>query len=107
MSVKAFVLIETRIGKSFEVTSVLQQMECVKLAIPVTGPYDVIVVAEGETLGQIGDLIMGKMKPVDGITRMMTCLATGEYWYPQPANSEIVPPMHSQVQMDRLPSVYV
>ncbi|MBI2832134.1 MAG: Lrp/AsnC family transcriptional regulator [Chloroflexi bacterium] len=77
MAVKAFVLIETRVGKSSEVTASLQKMEFVKTAVPVTGPWDIIVVAEGEMLSDIANLIMGKMKQVNGITRTMTCLTTG------------------------------
>lgn len=78
MAVKAYMLIETASGKSTEVTSALKRMDCVKSAIPVAGPYDIIALAEAETISDMGDLVMVKIKPVDGVTRMMTCLITEE-----------------------------
>jgi len=41
----------------------------------VTGPYDVIAIIEGETLNDIGDLVTGKIHPITGISRTVTCLA--------------------------------
>jgi len=41
----------------------------------VTGPYDLIVVAELSDLNSVGELITGKIHPVPGITRTVTCLA--------------------------------
>ncbi|GAJ11767.1 unnamed protein product, partial [marine sediment metagenome] len=40
----------------------------------VTGPYDVIVVIEGKNLSDVGDLVTGKIHPIAGITRTVTCL---------------------------------
>ena len=75
MAAKAFVLIETVVGKTKEVVSKIKQREGVKSVDPVTGPYDIIAIAEGETLNDIGDLVTGKIHPVSGITRTVTCLA--------------------------------
>ena len=75
MTAKAFILVETAVGKNKDVVSVLSQMEGVKSVDTVTGPYDIIAVVEGENLNDIGDLITGKIHPVAGITRTVTCLA--------------------------------
>ena len=75
MSAKAFVLIETMAGKTKEITTALQKLEGVKSVDPVTGPYDVIAVVEGDNLNEIGDLVTGKIHPVTGISRTVTCLA--------------------------------
>lgn len=75
MAAKAFVLIETAVGRAKEVAAALQKLEGVKSVDPVTGPYDIIAIAEGETLNDIGDLVTGKIHPVSGITRTVTCLA--------------------------------
>ncbi|MFC2002332.1 Lrp/AsnC ligand binding domain-containing protein [Chloroflexota bacterium] len=75
MAAKAFVLIETAVGRAKEVAAALQQLGGVKSVDPVTGPYDIIAIAEGETLNDIGDLVTGKIHPVGGITRTVTCLA--------------------------------
>jgi len=45
MVAKAFVLIETAMGKSKEVTDALKKLEHLASADTVTGPYDVIAIA--------------------------------------------------------------
>jgi DNA-binding Lrp family transcriptional regulator len=39
----------------------------------VTGPYDVIVRAEAETVDELGRLVVARVQSVDGITRTLTC----------------------------------
>ena len=75
MAAKAFILIETAVGRSREVAIALRQLEGVKSVDPVTGPYDVIAVIEGESLTDIGDLVTSKIHPIPGISRTVTCLA--------------------------------
>jgi DNA-binding Lrp family transcriptional regulator len=75
MSAKAFVLIETSVGRTKEVANVLRRLEGVKSVDPVTGPYDVIAVIERESLSEIGDLVTSQIHPVAGISRTVTCLA--------------------------------
>ena len=75
MAAKAFVLIETAVGKAKEVTSTLNQLEGVKSVDMVTGPYDVIAIIEGASLTDIGDLVTSKIHPIPGISRTVTCLA--------------------------------
>ena len=75
MAAKAFVLIETAVGRTKEVTTALRQLEGVKSVDTVTGPYDVIAVIEAKSLNNIGDLVTGKIHPITGISRTVTCLA--------------------------------
>ncbi len=75
MAAKAFVLIETVVGRAQEVVAVLKQLERVKSVDTVTGPYDIIVIIEAETLSDIGNIVTGKIHPVAGISRTVTCLA--------------------------------
>lgn len=75
MAAKAYVLIETAVGRAKEVAVALQKLEGVKSVDAVTGPYDIIVIAEGETLNDIGDLVTGRIHPISGISRTVTCLA--------------------------------
>ena len=75
MAAKAFVLIETAVGKTKEVVAKIRQLEGVKSVDPVTGPYDVIAIVESESLNDIGDLVTGKIHPIGGISRTVTCLA--------------------------------
>jgi len=71
---RAFVLIETAVGKNKEVVAILSRLKEVKSVNSVTGPYDVIAVIERETLNDIGDLVTGKIHPIAGISRTVTCL---------------------------------
>jgi len=75
VAAKAFVLIETAVGKNKDVVAALKQLEGVKSVDIVTGPYDIIVIIERETLNDIGDLVTGKIHPIAGISRTVTCLA--------------------------------
>ncbi len=75
MAAKAFVLIETVVGKTKEVVAKIKQLEEVKSVDPVTGPYDVIAIVESESLNDIGDLVTGKIHPIGGISRTVTCLS--------------------------------
>ena len=74
MAAKAFVLIETAIGRGKEVVVALSKLEGVNSVDSVTGPYDIIAVIEGETLQGIGDLVTSKIHPIAGISRTVTCL---------------------------------
>jgi DNA-binding Lrp family transcriptional regulator len=75
MAAKAFVLIETAVGRNKEVATALKQLAGVKSVDVVTGPYDIIAIIEGESLNDIGDLVTGKIHPIAGISRTVTCLA--------------------------------
>ncbi len=75
MAAKAFVLIETVVGRNKEVVTALQQLEGMESVNAVTGPYDVIAIIEAETLNDIGDLVTVKIHPIAGISRTVTCLA--------------------------------
>jgi DNA-binding Lrp family transcriptional regulator len=75
MTAKAFVLIETAVGRTKEVATTLRQIKGVKSVDPVTGPYDVIAIIEAETLNDIGDIVTEKIHPTTGISRTVTCLA--------------------------------
>ena len=76
MMAKAFVLIETAVGRNKEVVASLRQLKGVKWVDIVTGPYDIVAVIEGENLNDVGDLVTGKIHPIAGITRIVTCLAS-------------------------------
>ena len=75
MDAKAFVLIETAVGKNREVVTHIRKLEGVISVDVVTGPYDIIAIIQGETLTEIGDLVTGKIHPISGISRTVTCLA--------------------------------
>jgi DNA-binding Lrp family transcriptional regulator len=73
MSVQAYILIQTEVGKAASVASEIAAITGVTLAEDVTGPYDVIVRAEAESVDELGKLVVAKVQAVDGITRTLTC----------------------------------
>jgi len=75
VSAKAFVLIETAVGKTKEVVSILKKLKGLKSVDTVTGPYDIIAVIEAKDLNQVGDIITGRIHTIEGISRTVTCLA--------------------------------
>ena len=77
MATKAYVLIETAVGKTREVASALQGLEGITSVDLVTGPYDLIAVVEAADLGSIGDMVTQRVHTIGGIQRTVTCLAMG------------------------------
>jgi len=75
MAARAYVLIETAVGRNKEVVAALRQLGGVNSVDAVTGPYDIIAMIEGENLNDIGDLITDRIHPIAGISRTVTCLA--------------------------------
>jgi len=75
MAAKAFVLIETSVGRNKEVATALEQLKGIKSVDIVTGPYDIIAVIEATSLNDIGDIVTGKIHPIAGIARTVTCLS--------------------------------
>ncbi len=73
MSVQAYVLIQTEVGKAVTVVESIRSISGVAVAEDVTGPYDVIVKAEAPTMDELGRLVVAKIQSVPGITRTLTC----------------------------------
>ena len=74
---KAFVLIETKVGKTKDVVSKRRDVSSVSSVDVVTGPYDIIAIIEADDLGSVGDAVTGSVHTIDGIQRTVTCLAVG------------------------------
>ena len=75
MAARAYILIETAVGKTHDVTDALKKMSLMKTVDTVTGPFDIIAVAEAEDLPEIGDLITDGMHSIPGIVKTITCLS--------------------------------
>ena len=72
---KAFVLIETAVGKSRDVVNELQGIKEIASVDMVTGPYDIITVLQADDLNSVGDTVTGRVHTISGIVRTVTCLA--------------------------------
>ncbi|WP_019549102.1 Lrp/AsnC family transcriptional regulator [Streptomyces sulphureus] len=71
--VQAYILIQTDVGKASAVAEFIAEMPGVLQAEDVTGPYDVVVRAQAETVDDLGRMVVAKVQQVDGITRTLTC----------------------------------
>jgi DNA-binding Lrp family transcriptional regulator len=73
VAVSAYVLIQTEVGKAAQVAGEVSGIDGVTAAEDVTGPYDVIVRAEAQSVDELGKMVVSRIQLVDGITRTLTC----------------------------------
>jgi DNA-binding Lrp family transcriptional regulator len=73
LTVKAYVLIQTEVGHAATVAGSVRVLPGVVAADDVTGPYDVIVVAEADSVDALGRMVVSRVQMIPGITRTLTC----------------------------------
>ncbi|HEY9558486.1 MAG TPA: Lrp/AsnC ligand binding domain-containing protein [Acidimicrobiales bacterium] len=73
MTVSAYILIQTEVGKAAQVAQEVASIDGVVAAEDVTGPYDVIARAESNTVDELGKMVVSRVQMIDGITRTLTC----------------------------------
>ncbi|MEZ5185642.1 MAG: Lrp/AsnC ligand binding domain-containing protein [Candidatus Nanopelagicales bacterium] len=71
--VQAYILIQTEVGSASRVAEEIRGLEGVAQADDVTGPYDVIVRGEADSVDLLGQLVVAKVQAISGITRTLTC----------------------------------
>jgi len=74
MAVKAFILVDTSPGKAREVAQKLRQVAGVSAAHAVTGPHDIIMIAEASDVSALGEMIVQKVQSVAGVNRTVTSI---------------------------------
>ena len=77
MGTKAYLLVETAVGKTRDVADTLRGMENIETVDVVTGPYDIIAVIVGEDMSVVGNVVTGNIHTVSGVVRTVTCVAVG------------------------------
>jgi len=75
MATKAYILIETAVGKTRDVVQTVRNIPGMRSVDAVTGPYDVIAVLEADDLNAIGQIVTERVHTVSGVLRTVTCLA--------------------------------
>ncbi len=73
MALRAYVLIQTEVGKSASVAAKVAEIPGVITADDVAGPYDVIVQAEADSVDDLGKMVVSRLQLIEGITRTLTC----------------------------------
>ena len=74
---RAYLLVETAVGKTRDVANTLHGLEGIESVDVVTGPYDVIAVINAEDMTVVGNLITNHIHTVTGVVRTVTCVAVG------------------------------
>ena len=78
MATKAYILIETAVGKTKDVTTALNSLDDIVNVDAVTGPYDIIAIVNSTDLTTVGDLVTSDIHTITGIVRTVTCLSLVE-----------------------------
>jgi DNA-binding Lrp family transcriptional regulator len=73
VTVSAYILVQAEVGTAANVARQLREVPGVVRADDVTGPYDVIALAEAPTIDDLGRLVAGRVQMIGGITRTITC----------------------------------
>jgi DNA-binding Lrp family transcriptional regulator len=71
--VQAYILIQTEVGRARDVAVAVRGIPGVVRVDAVTGPYDVVVLTEAESVDDLGSMIVSKVQAVPGIQRTLTC----------------------------------
>ena len=77
MATRAYLLVETAVGKTRDVASTLKGLDSVASVDVVTGPYDIIAMISAEDMTVVGNLVTGHIHTVPGVVRTVTCVAVG------------------------------
>ena len=77
MGTKAYLLVETAVGKTRDVAGTLRELEGIASVDVVTGPYDIIATVGGTDMAIEGNIVTEKIHTVPGVVRTVTCVAVG------------------------------
>ena len=77
MGTRAFILIETQVGRSRQVAEELRSLKGVISADVVTGSFDIIALIQAADMTTMADLVTGGVQGIRGVLRTITCVAAG------------------------------
>lgn len=71
---KAYILINIRIGEVRQAVRQLRQVEGVIEAYMIFGPYDAVAVMEADDINSLGNILATAIQPIPGVLETLTCL---------------------------------
>ena len=77
MGTRAYILIETEVGRSKSIAESLRSFDKVQKVDVITGPFDVIALIEAPDMVAVADLVTGQVQGLKGVIRTITCVAAG------------------------------
>jgi DNA-binding Lrp family transcriptional regulator len=70
---EAYIFLQVRVGTDARVARLVADLPGVASVHVVTGPHDIVVRAEADSIDELGKRILRPMSDIDGITRTLTC----------------------------------
>lgn len=70
---EAFILLQVQVGTDAEVALLVADLPGVVAVDVVTGPHDVVVRAEADSIDELGKRVLRPIQEIDGVTRTLTC----------------------------------
>lgn len=74
MAVAAFVMVDVIGDHTKSAFKTITRIPGVKHVYAVTGPHDIIVDIEAETMDELNDLVLSRMRSVDGVKKTTTAI---------------------------------
>ena len=74
MAIEAFVLIDVTGNLTKSTFKTITRMSGIKAVYTVTGAHDIIAHVEAEDIVSLSDLILSKIRSIDGVTKTMTSI---------------------------------
>jgi DNA-binding Lrp family transcriptional regulator len=70
---EAFILLQVQVGTDATVGRLVADLPGVLSVDVVTGPHDVVVRAEADSIDELGKRVLRPIQEIDGVTRTLTC----------------------------------
>ena len=70
---EAFILLQVHVGTDAKVARRVADLPGVTSVEVVTGPHDIVVRAEADSIDELGKRVLAPMAGIDGIARTLTC----------------------------------
>ena len=77
MGTSAYILVEVQVGRVVEVVQMLRQLDGVRSADAITGPFDAIALIEAPNMAAVADLVTGQVQSIRGVLKTITCVTAG------------------------------
>ena len=77
MGTSAYILVEVQVGRVVEVVRMLRQLDGVRSADAITGPFDAIAFIEAPNMAAVADLVTGRVQSIRGVLKTITCVTAG------------------------------
>jgi DNA-binding Lrp family transcriptional regulator len=83
--VEAFIFLQVQVGTDGRVAREVGELAGVVSVDVVTGPHDIVVRAEADSIHELGKRVLRPIQEIDGVTRTLTCPLMRRWtWLDQP-----------------------